>query len=77
MTDVKRARTTQTPMVPNGAVGFITVRPDQPERLALYRPGGELSNTFAADETLETLGASFARHALRIDAAGLVWPAAT
>jgi hypothetical protein len=73
---MKRAKGTLTPqmrMVPEGAVGFVAPRADRPERLALYRPGGELSNTFAADETLGTLGAAFTRNALRIDAAGVVW----
>jgi hypothetical protein len=77
MKRVKSTPALQTRTVPEGAVGFIAIRPDRPERLALYRPGGELSNTFAADETLETLGAAFARDALRIDPAGLVWAVET
>jgi hypothetical protein len=37
------------PTLPAAAIGFVTVRADRPERLALYRQGGELSNSFAQD----------------------------
>lgn len=36
--------------MPAGAVGFIATRPDRPERLALFRPDGTLSNSFGQDE---------------------------
>ena len=39
------------PALPPGALGFIAARHDRPERLALYRPDGTLSNTYAVDAT--------------------------
>ena len=36
--------------MPADAVGFVAIRPDRPERLALFRPDGTLSNSFGQDE---------------------------
>lgn len=37
--------------IPADAMGFFARRADRPERWALFRPDGTLSNTFAHDET--------------------------
>lgn len=40
------AQHSSPPALPAGAIGFLCVRHDRPERLALYHPDGRLSNTF-------------------------------
>lgn len=60
------------PAMPSDAVGFIGSRKDRPERLALFRADGSLSNTFAIDETIETLRPALAAAGLSVDGAGVV-----
>ena len=36
--------------MPADAIGFVAVRPDRPERLALFKPDGTLSNSFGQGE---------------------------
>ena len=43
------------PRLPEGAIGFISARPDRPERVALFHPNGLLSCTFSPDETPERI----------------------
>lgn len=59
--------------LPADAVGFIARRADRPERLALFRADGTLSNSFGRDETLDAIRASVP--GLRIDAAGFAFRA--
>jgi hypothetical protein len=58
--------------MPVDAVGFVVLRPDRPDHLALFRPDGALSNTFAIDDTLATLEPILARHSLLLLADGSV-----
>ena len=60
------------PALPVGAVGFISRRADRPERLALFKADGSLSNSFALDETIDTLRPVLAQHGFSVDAAGIV-----
>lgn len=60
------------PVLPAGAIGFVARRIDRPERLALFRADGTLSNSFAQDDTLETVAAILARSGLRLTEAGVV-----
>lgn len=60
------------PAMPSDAVGFIGSRKDRPERLALFRADGSLSNTFAIDETIETLRPALVAAGLSVDDAGIV-----
>ncbi|EHM01225.1 hypothetical protein HMPREF9946_02186 [Acetobacteraceae bacterium AT-5844] len=66
----------QTPpeTMPADAIAFLAVRPDRPERLALFRPDGALSNTFGADESREEIAAMLARNGLRLLTDGSVVP---
>lgn len=52
--------------LPADAVGFVARRPDRPERLALFRPDGSLSNSFGQDEDLAAVAAILARSGLRL-----------
>lgn len=61
-----------TPALPADAIGFIGSRRDRPERLALFRADGLLSNTFAIDETIETLRAALLAAGLVVDGVGIV-----
>lgn len=61
-----------TPKLPAGAIGFIGRRADRPERLALFRADGSLSNTFAQDDTLETLRPILAGKGLILREDGIV-----
>jgi hypothetical protein len=63
---------TSIPALPADAVGFIARRVDRPERLALFRADGSLSNTFAVADTLDTLRPVLAVSGLIVDAAGIV-----
>lgn len=64
--------------LPADAVGFIAVRPDRPERLALFTRQGVRSNSFAQGETLETLAPVLARFNVVVDTAtGFVMPPAS
>jgi hypothetical protein len=62
----------ETPALHAEAVGFIGRRADRPERLALFRADGSLSNTFAADDTLDTLRPVLAASGLTLRADGVV-----
>lgn len=61
-----------TPALPADAIGFIGSRRDRPERLALFRADGSLSNTFAIDETIETLRPALLAAGLVVDGVGIV-----
>lgn len=61
-----------TPALPADAIGFIGSRRDRPERLALFRADGSLSNTFAIDETIETLRPALLAAGLLVDGVGIV-----
>lgn len=52
--------------LPADAVGFVARRPDRPERLALFRPDGSISNSFGRDEDLAAVAAILARSGLRL-----------
>ena len=58
--------------LPADAVGYIARRRDRPERLALFRPDGTLSSSFARDEGLDAIRTSLAAHGLAVDAGGIV-----
>lgn len=60
------------PTLPANAVGFVAARADRPERLALFRADGSLSNTFAIDETIDTLRPILAASGLTLLADGVV-----
>lgn len=45
------------PQLPRWAMGFLAPRVDRPERYALHRPDGTLSNTFAQHATLSEIAA--------------------
>lgn len=60
------------PALPADAIGFISRRKDRPERLALFAANGALSNSFAQDDTIDTLRPVFAASGLSIDAEGIV-----
>lgn len=60
------------PALPADAVGFVARRVDRPERLALFRPDGSLSNSFAQDDTLETLRPVLASKGLTLREDGVV-----
>lgn len=62
----------ETPVLPADAVGFVARRAGRPERLALFRADGSLSNTFAQDETMESLRPILARSGLTLRADGVV-----
>ena len=47
----RTTRFRRPPRLPADAIGFLTTRQDRPERLALYRPDGTISNTFGYDDT--------------------------
>lgn len=65
----RRARSDREPMpvVPRGAIGFIAARPDRPERLALFRTDGTLSNSFAQDQDIEAVRSALRRAGLTVD----------
>ena len=60
------------PALPADAIGFIGRRDDRPERLALFKADGSLSNTFRIDETIETLRPALAAAGMAVDAQGIV-----
>ena len=60
------------PALPADAIGFIGHRDDRPERLALFRADGSLSNTFRIDETIETLRPALAAAGMAVDGQGIV-----
>jgi len=60
------------PALTADAIGFIGSRQDRPERLALFRADGSLSNTFAIDETIETLRQALLAAGLVVDGVGIV-----
>ena len=60
------------PALPADALGFIGRRDDRPERLALFKADGSLSNTFRIDETIDTLRPAFAAAGMAVDAQGIV-----
>lgn len=60
------------PALPADAIGFIGRRDDRPERLALFRADGSLSNTFRIDETIETLRPALAAAGMAVDDQGIV-----
>jgi hypothetical protein len=60
------------PALPANAVGFVAARADRPERLALFRADGSLSNTFAIDDTLDTLRPVLAASGLTLREDGVV-----
>jgi len=60
------------PALPADAIGFISRRDDRPERLALFKADGSLSNTFRIDETIDTLRPALAAAGMTVDAQGIV-----
>jgi hypothetical protein len=60
------------PALPADAIGFINRRDDRPERLALFKADGSLSNTFRIDETIETLSPALTAAGMTVDAEGIV-----
>ena len=60
------------PALPADALGFISRRDDRPERLALFKADGSLSNTFRIDETIDTLRPALAAAGMVVDAQGIV-----
>ncbi len=60
------------PALPADAIGFIGRRDDRPERLALFKADGSLSNTFRIDETIDTLRPALAAVGMAVDAQGIV-----
>ena len=60
------------PALPADALGFISRRDDRPERLALFKADGSLSNTFRIDETIDTLRPALAAAGMAVDAQGIV-----
>jgi hypothetical protein len=60
------------PALPSNAIGFVAVRADRPERLALFRADGTLSNSFAQDDTMETVAAVLASKGLCLIEGGAV-----
>lgn len=60
------------PALPSGAIGFIGRRADRPERLALFKADGSLSNSFSINDTIETLRPILESHGMVIDASGIV-----
>ena len=53
-------------------IGRIGCHESHPERLALIRPDGAVSNWFAYDATLETLTVALAAHGYTVRADGTV-----
>jgi hypothetical protein len=60
------------PALPADAIGFISRRDDRPERLALFKADGSLSNTFRIDETIDTLRPALTAAGMTVDAQGIV-----
>lgn len=60
------------PALPANAIGFIARRADRPERLALFRADGSVSNTFATDDTLDSLRPLLAAAGLTVREDGVV-----
>ena len=60
------------PALPADAIGFIAARSDRPERLAMFRPDGSLSNTFSAADTLDTLRPFLAVAGMILESDGVV-----
>jgi hypothetical protein len=60
------------PALPADALGFIGRRDDRPERLALFKADGSLSNTFRIGETIDTLRPALAAAGMAVDAQGIV-----
>lgn len=60
------------PVLPADAVGFVARRVDRPERLALFRRDGSLSNSFTQDDTLDTLRPILAGNGLTLREDGIV-----
>jgi hypothetical protein len=60
------------PALPADAIGFIACRDDRPERLALFKADGSLSNTFRIDETIDTLRPALTAAGMTVDAQGIV-----
>jgi hypothetical protein len=58
------------------AIGFVAPHPRRGDRLALFHPSGELSNSFAVDEDREAVAAILARNGLRLAPDGTVFRAA-
>lgn len=54
------------------AVGFVGRRVDRPERLALFRADGTISNTFGIEDTFETLRPVFTQHGMTLRDDGIV-----
>ncbi len=60
------------PTLPADAIGFIARRDDRPERLALFKADGSLSNTFRNDVTIDELRHALAMVGMTVDAEGIV-----
>ncbi|NMJ42810.1 hypothetical protein GWK16_16310 [Roseomonas sp. JC162] len=60
------------PALPAEAVGYVSRRVDRPERLALFRADGTISNTFGIEDTYETLRPVFAEHGMTLREDGIV-----
>ena len=60
------------PALPADAIGFIARRDDRPERLALFKADGSLSNTFRNDVTIDELRSALAMVGMTVDAEGIV-----
>jgi hypothetical protein len=60
------------PALPADAIGFIACRDDRPERLALFKADGSLSNTFRNDVTIDELRHALAQIGMTVDAEGIV-----
>jgi len=58
--------------IPADVVGFLSRRAARPERLAMFMPNGDLSNTFGIDDTAETLAPMLVEWGFVLDAAGLL-----
>ena len=57
--------------LPAEAIGFVAVRPDRPERLALFRRDGTLSNSFAQDQDAAEVAAILTGAGFRVAGAAV------
>jgi hypothetical protein len=60
------------PALPADAAGYLSRRVDRPERLALFRADGTISNTFAISDTFETIRPVIAQHGMTQREDGIV-----
>jgi hypothetical protein len=58
--------------LPADAIGFVTRRPDRPERLASFARNGALMGSRGQEETMDDVRADYAAKGFTLDANGFI-----